>query len=161
MSEYRKQVAFLKTLMTQHLEAAEQRSLCERLAAVERNERCLFFACRLVGLIAALGLMGIGYSSVLLPEFFDTRTHVVIRFFGALGLGSTLCFAFFLGLWWYYRRAANRIHGECRRLVVITLETRLKSNGTSFYPVLMDAPNLQFETVRPSPLKLRDLPKAS
>jgi hypothetical protein len=160
MSEYRKQVAFLKTLMT-YTDTAEHQSLRERLAAVEKNEQCLFFACRLVGLIALLGLMGIGYSAVLLPEFFDNKTHVIIRFFSALGLGSTLCFGLFLGLWLYYRRAANRIHRECRQLVVTTLEARLKTTATTFYPVLMDAPNLKLATVQSPSLKLLSLPKAS
>jgi hypothetical protein len=160
MSEYRKQVVFLKTLMT-YTDSAEHRSLCERLAAIEKNEQCLFFACRLVGLIALLGLMGLGYSSVLLPEFFDNKTHVIIRFFTALGLGSTLCFALFVGLWLRYRRAANRLHVECRRLVMSTLEARLRTTTTAFYPVLTDAPSLKIETVQPYPLKFPSQSTAS
>ncbi len=143
------------------------RSLCERLATAERNERCLLCACRLVGLVALLGLAGIGYSAVLLPEFFDNATHVIIRFFSALGLGSTLCFTAFLGLWFWYRTGTNRIHEECRRAITTMLEARLKTTTTTFYPVLVDDPNLK---ISPDPARkvgesqgteLARLPKAS
>lgn len=164
MSEHRKQAAFLKRLMTFD-DNAEHRALRERLAVAEKNERCLLYACRLVGLIALLGLAGIGYSAVLLPGFFDNATHVVIRFFTALGLGSTLCFSFFLGLWFWYRKGTNRIHDECRRSITSMLESRLKTTTTTFYPVLVDDPNLKITAVRDGQPScggnLVGLPKAS
>jgi hypothetical protein len=146
MSEHRKQSEFLKKLVL-HDDSSANRSLCERLAAAERNERCLLLACRLVGLIALVALAGIGYSAVLLPEFFDNATHVVLRFFSALGLGSALCFVVFLGLWFWYRGHTDRIHDECRRVITAMLEVRLKTTTTTFYPVLMDDPNLRITTV--------------
>jgi len=146
MSEHRKQSEFLKKLVL-HDDSSVNRSLCERLAAAERNERCLLLACRLVGLIALVALAGIGYSAVLLPEFFDNATHVVLRFFSALGLGSALCFLVFLGLWFWYRAHTNRIHDECRRVITAMLEVRLRTTTTTFYPVLMDDPNMKVTTV--------------
>jgi hypothetical protein len=122
-------------------------------------------ACRLVGLIAAVALAGIGYSAVLLPQFFDNATHVVLRFFSALSLGSALCFVVFLGLWFWYRSHTNRIHGECRRVITAMLEARLKTTTTTFYPVLVDDPNLKITTVgdagSPSEAALAGLRKAS
>jgi hypothetical protein len=109
MSEHRKQAEFLKKLVMLD-DCPAHRSLCERLAGAERNEKCLLIACRLVGLIALVALAGIGYSAVLLPEFFDNATHIILRFFSALGLGSALCFAVFLGWWFWYRSHTNRIH---------------------------------------------------
>ena len=153
MSEHRKQSEFLKKLVL-HDDSVANRSLCDRLTAAERNERCLMLACRLVGLIALVALGGIGYSAVLLPEFFDNTTHVVLRFFSALGLGSALCFLVFLGLWFWYRAHTNRIHDECRRVITAMLEARMKTSTTTFYPVLLDAPNLKITTVgdaSPSP----------
>src|SRR5688572_8324700 len=116
MSEHRKQAEFLKKLVMLE-DGPAHRSLCERLVAAENSEKCLLLACRLVGLIALVALAGIGYSAVLLPEFFDNATHIILRFFSALSLGSALCFAVFLGLWFWYRNSTNRIHGECRQLI--------------------------------------------
>src|SRR5882672_8944211 len=146
MSEHRKQSEFLKKLVM-YDDIPAHRALCERLASAERNERCLLLACRLVGLIAAVALAGIGYSAVLLPEFFDNATHVVLRFFSALSLGSALCFLVFLGLWFWYRSHTNRIHDECRCVVTALLEARLKTTTTTFYPVLMEDANLKITTV--------------
>jgi hypothetical protein len=170
MSEYRKQAAFLKRLM-RYEDGPEHRLIGERLAVAEKNERCLLCACRLVGLIALLGMAGIGYSAVLLPQFFDNSTHVVIRFFTALGLGSTLCFAFFLGLWFWYRHATNRIHEECRRAISSMLDARLKSAPTTFHPFVVEdhalkspamqnISTIQTSVAAPVP-ELLDLPKAS
>ena len=145
MSEHRKQSEFLKKMVMIDDNLAH-RALCDRLAAAERNERCLLLACRLVGLIAAVALAGIGYSAVLLPEFFDNATHIVLRFFSALSLGSALCFFVFLGLWFWYRSHTNRVHDECRRVITAMWESRLKTTTTTFYPVLVDDSNLKVTT---------------
>ena len=142
MTEYSKQAQFLKKLVMFD-DIPTHRLLCERLAAAERNERCLLLACRLVGLIALVSLAGIGYSAVLLPEFFDNSTHVILRFFSALSLGSALCLVVFVALWFLYRGNTNRIHEECRRVITAMLEARLKTTTTTFYPVLVDDPNLK------------------
>jgi len=146
MSEYRKQAAFLKAIMM-YEDSTEHRVLKEQLSNAERNERCLLYACRLVGLIALLGLAGLGYSAVLLPEFFDNATHVIIQFFSALGLGSLMCLTVFVGLWLWYRSAVNRIHDECRRVITKMLESRLKTTTTTFYPVVTEDPNLSLSSV--------------
>src|SRR5262249_36950141 len=111
MSEHQKQAAFLKGLMM-YEDTAENPVLTARLTNAEKNEHCLHCACRLVGLIAMLGLAGLGYSSVLLPQFFDSSTHLVVHLCGAVGLGSLMCLVVFLGLWLWYRKAVNRIHDE-------------------------------------------------
>lgn len=136
MTEYRRQAEFLKSLLM-YEDSAEHQILCERLAVAERNERCLLCACRLVTVVALLGMAGIGYSAVLLPQFFDNSTHVVVQFFSALGLGSLMCLGVFVGLWLFYRRAMNRVHEECRRRVEMMLEARLGTTATTFYPVIV------------------------
>jgi len=147
MSEYRKQAAFLKTLIA-YADTPEHRGMAERLCHAEKNERCLLCACRLVGLIALLGLAGLGYSAVLLPEFFDHATHIVIQVFSAVGLGSLLCLVVFLGLWLWYRSALNRIHDEYRRIITKTLETRFKTTATKFYPLVVEDPHLRITATR-------------
>jgi hypothetical protein len=164
MSEYQKQVAFLKSLMA-YDDNAEHRALCERLTVLERNERSLLCACRLVGIIALMAMAGIGYSAVLLPEFFDNATHLILRFFTALALGSLICFAAFLGVWFWYRSARNRIHDDCRTSVTRMVNFRFKTSTTTFYPVIVTNPNVSV-AAPPSDdalpgTGLADLPKAS
>jgi hypothetical protein len=122
-------------------DSTESRVLRERLAQAERNEGCLLGACWLVAAVALVGLSGLGYSAVLLPQFFDNATHVLVRFFSALSLGSALCLSLFAGLWLWYRGAANRIHEECRRAVMRVMETRLcTTTATLDLDELEDAP---------------------
>jgi hypothetical protein len=146
MTEYRRQVAFLKTLLS-YSNMDEHRGLQERLVQAEKNERCLLCACRLVGLIGSLGVVGLGYSAVLLPEFFHRSSHVLIQFFSALGLGSTMCLLVFIGLWFYYRGAVNRIHDECRGVIVRMLESRLHINEHGFLPTLLETPELRVSAI--------------
>ena len=164
MSEHKKQAAFLKSLMS-YEDTAENRALFERLTTAERNERCLLCACRLVAVIALFGAAGIGYSAVLLPQFFDNATHVVVQFFSALGLGSLMCLTVFLGLWFWYRGTVNRIHDECRRVITSMLESRLQKPAATFYPVVVDNPDLKVSVTRTSAqstqVELVHLPKAS
>lgn len=126
MNEYHKQACFLKKLVLLD-DTPANRDLCDRLTRVERCEKSTQCACRLVGLIALLGLAGLGYAAVLLPEFFDNSTHFMIRLCSALGLGSALCFAAFLGLWCSYRLAANRLHDECRVVIERMFAVRVSS----------------------------------
>jgi hypothetical protein len=147
ITEYRRQVAFLKTLLSLS-ETDEHRQLQERLAQAEKNEHCLLCACRLVGMLGALGLMGLGYSAVLLPEFFHNSPHLLVQFFSALGLGSAMCLVVFLGLWLYYRGAANRIHDECRRIVTRMLESRLRLPEHAFFPTIVENPDVRVSAVQ-------------
>lgn len=147
MTEYRRQVAFLKTLLS-YGDTEGHRILQDRLAQAEKNERCLLCACRLVGLIGSLGLLGLGYSAVLLPEFFHRSSHVLIQLFSALGLGSAMCLLFFIGLWFYYRGIVNRIHDECRRTVTRMLESRMSVPEHAFFPAIVENPDLQVGAIR-------------
>ena len=146
MSEYQKQAAFLKRLVMFD-DTPENRVLCDRLSHAERSEKCLQCACRLVGLIALLGLAGLGYASVLLPQFFDNSTHFIIRLCSAVGLGSTLCFTVFLALWYSYRRTANRIHSECRLAISKMLAAKLPSMAASSSPIVHDEPKVKVEVL--------------
>lgn len=148
MSEYRKQAAFLRKLVM-HEDTPENRALCERMAHVERSERCTQCACRLVGLIALLGLAGLGYAAVLLPEFFDSSTHFIVRLCSALGLGSTACFAVFLALWFSYRRAANRLHAQCR-LIIARNWSKQFPLAPATGPVIQDEAAMRVDILRRS-----------
>lgn len=148
MSEYRKQAAFLRKLVM-HEDTPANRDLCERMAHVDHCERCTQCACRLVGLIALLGLAGLGYSAVLLPEFFDSSTHFIVRLCCALGLGSTICFAAFLVLWFSYRRTSSRLHAQCRVIIAKIWAKQIPAvPATATEKVIQDEASLRVETLR-------------
>lgn len=150
MSEYQRQADFLKKLVM-YEDTPETRALCERLSQVERSERCTQCACRLVGLIALLGLSGLGYAAVLLPQFFDNSTHFIVRLCSALGLGSGLCLTVFLGLWYSYRRAASRLHAQCRLSISKMLAQKIPSAAIAS-PVIRDQPAMEVATIRSASL---------
>jgi hypothetical protein len=147
MTEYRKQATFLKNLLA-YSDSEEQSRLQERLAQAEKNEHCLICACRLVGLIALFGLAGLGYSAVLLPEFFNNSSHFLVQFFCALGLGSSMCLLVFVCLWLYYRGSVNRIHEECRRIITKMLQARLVLPEQAFEPAIMEDAEFRISAIR-------------
>ena len=128
MSEHQKQSNFLKTLLT-YDDSEEHRRLRARIDGAEKDERCIRYAGRLVGLVTLLAIAGLGYSAVLLPEFFSNSRNLLVQFFCALGLGSILCLTGFLGLWCYYRAIVNKLHGECRQLVSSLMRTRFTNDS--------------------------------
>lgn len=141
MSEHQKQAAFLRALLDFD-EAPEARLLQERLTLAERNERCLLSACRLVGMIGLLGFSGLGYSAVLLPEFFDRSSHVAVQLCSAMGLGSLMCLGVFLTLWIWYRAGTNKVREECRVTIGKMLVSRLRPGQGHDLPVVGHAPYL-------------------
>jgi hypothetical protein len=141
MNEYRRQSDFLKHLLAMD-DSPSSRTLHERLVVAERNERCLFGSCRLVALIGVVGILGFGYTAVLLPEFFNNSTHVLIRLFSALGLGSAICLIVFAGVWLWYRATADRVREDCRLLIVRMLAARLRPEVERTGPVIHGAPSI-------------------
>lgn len=141
MNEYRRQSDFLRHLLALD-DSRLSRTLQEQLVVAERNERCLFVSCRLVALIGVLGFLGFGYTAVLLPEFFNSSTHVLIRLFSALSLGSAICLVVFAGVWLWYRATANRVREDCRQSVIRMLAARLNPQAEPSAPVVHGAPYL-------------------
>lgn len=145
MSALPNQSCFLRQLL-QYEGSPASKELCDRLASVERNERSLACACRLVALIAMLGFAGLGYGAVLLPQFFDNSTHLVIRLSGAIGMGSAACFIAFLVLWSSCRSTGRRLRAECRTAVSRMLAERLPGFNTApATPVIREGPQLHVE----------------
>lgn len=139
MNEHSRQLAFLKHLLGYDNSQASQ-ELREQLDVAQRNERCVTAACRLVALIGAAGLAGFGYTAVLLPEFFENSSHVLIKVFGALSLGSGFCLVVFIAVALWYRFAANKVRENCRQAIVATLDPRLRSVADREKPVIRHAP---------------------
>ena len=139
MSEYRRQSAFLKTLL-EHDASAEARALVEQLRLAERTERCLFSACGSVALIGVAGVFGLGYAAVLLPRFFHDSSHFLIQLCSALCLGSLICLVAFAAAWLWYRAVANRIRETGRELVRRMMEARFSPEAGRNSPVVKHGP---------------------
>lgn len=116
MTERQKQSSFLKQLLSCG-DTEAHRVLEQRIASAERDVRSMRNACKLVGLAALFALAGLGYCAVLLPEFFDNATPLLVRLLRALALGCSLSFLGFWGMSLWYRGLLHRLHDEARRLV--------------------------------------------
>ena len=158
MSEHQKQSNFLKTLLT-YDDSEEHRRLQARIEGAEKDEHCIGCACRLVGLVTLLAVAGLGYSAVLLPEFFSNSRNFLVQFFCALGLGSILCLVGFFGLWCCYRAIVNKLHDEGRRLISSLLRSRFAT--TSHPATSAAAPTYLPLKTEPMPEDIVALRKAS
>src|SRR5439155_21798253 len=98
MSKRQKQTAFLKALIL-HGDMDVRAQLQERIKKAERDELCSWRALWLVTVLGLLSCCGICYSAVLMPEFFQNSSHIVVKTFCGLGLASLICSVAFLGFW--------------------------------------------------------------
>ena len=126
MSKRQKQTAFLRAMIL-HGDAEERARLQARIIRAERDEQCAWRALWLVTLLAVLSCLGICYSAVLIPEFFNQYWHPMVRIFCGLGLASLICATAFLGFWIWCRGVMNRVQEDCRRFVMATMEPRVRN----------------------------------
>ena len=130
----------------------ERRQLQEKIKRAERDERCLLRVIFLVVLLALLSLAGLGYSAVLLPDFFRNSSHFLIKLFCALGLGSVICLVTFGAYWFWFRGVLNGLHEECRHYVLAVLRARFyqsETNLSSLRVKELDAEVYQVSTSAP------------
>src|SRR5436309_1306879 len=121
MSKRQKQTAFLKALIL-HGDMDVRAQLQERIKKAERDELCSWRALWLVTVLGLFSCCGICYSAVLMPEFFQNSSHIVVKTFCGLGLASLICSVAFLGFWMWCRAALNHVQEDCRRYVMAMLE---------------------------------------
>ena len=123
-TERERQCDFLKSLLIH--ETDECKRLQRRLEQAAQNEGSIRRALLLMIIIAVVAVVGLGYSAVLMPEFFDNATPLLVKLFCALGLGSVLCMIIFGYCWLHYRRRSNEVNEDCRAyLSETTKEVRL------------------------------------
>src|SRR5438309_3979497 len=108
MSKRQKQTAFLKSLVL-HGNMAGQVELQERIDKAERDELCAWRALWLVSLLAFFSICGICYSAVLIPEFFQSSSHIVGNFFYGFGFASFVCGVAFLFFWLWCDGVLSRL----------------------------------------------------
>jgi hypothetical protein len=123
MSEREKHCVFLKTLIQYEREEAVW-ELQERINKAEKDERCVRSALRLVLVLAFISVSGLAYSAVFIEDFFQNSSHLPIKIFTALGLGSILCLGAYMGCWLWYRAIVNRVYEEGRQFLIGLTETR-------------------------------------
>jgi len=133
MSKRQKQTAFLKSLVL-HGNMEGQVELQERINKAERDELCAWRALWLVSLLAFFSVCSICYSAVLIPESFQSSSHVVVKFFYGLGLASVICAVAFLCFWLWCRGVLNRLHEDCRRFVMAMLEPGERAGDSTLFP---------------------------
>lgn len=115
MTERERQTAFMESLLKEG--SGESGRLRERLTKAQHDERCIRRALILMLIVGAFALLGLGYSAVLLPEFFDNATPFLVKIFCALGLGSLMCMIIFGGCWLWYRTVSNQVNEDCRHFI--------------------------------------------
>ena len=147
MSDHLKESAFLKSLVV-YADSDECRQLQERLAKTDSDARCLHRALRIVGVLAMLCAAGLGYSSVLLDDFFRNKAHPLTQFFLALGATSVIALVFFLGQQFWHRAAVRRLHGECRRRILSVVHSRLGSPVNSCPQPVFEEVDLKIVAMR-------------
>jgi len=126
MTERDRQTEFLMRLMVL-AESKTDRGLQARIEQAQHDENCIRFALTLVMFIGGFAVSGLGYCSVLHPEFFDSTAPTLVKLFCAVALGSLICTIVFLCCWWWYRKTSNRLYHECRQLVMDAIHERLRS----------------------------------
>lgn len=134
MNERQKQSAFLKDLLRGEDSPASQ-ELKAQIIKSEQNEKCVRCALMIVGVIGSLSVAGLGYSAVLLPNFFESSTPFLVRLFTALALACGLCLLLYLGLWLSYRATTNHLLGEVRRFLLSSAQSRQPVPGANLISV--------------------------
>ena len=159
-TERERQCEFLKSLLIN--ETDECKRLQKRLEQAAQNEGSIRRALLLMIIVAVVSLVGLGYSAVLMPEFFDNATPLLVKLFCALGLGSVLCMIIFGGCWLHYRKRSNEVNEDCRAFlsdsakeVKLDFQQSISVNNTP-------AQVYQIETVTPdTESRIIQFPRAS
>ena len=124
MSERQKQADFIKQLLTCD-DCQEHRQLQERLAASEKDERCLRRASWLVVVITMLALAALGYLTVLPAQESNARiAQMLHNCFQVLALGSGMCLGVFVALVFWQRSLSQRLYDEGRHFITTQVQNR-------------------------------------
>ena len=128
MSEHQKQTAFLRQCLL-YDDTAECHELEESITQLQRNERCVRRAVRLMALLIAFSMAGLCCSAVIQENDPQSMSKLVTQLAGkvfcALGLGSLICLVAFSGLGVVHRNQLDQRREDCRRLAAKLLESRL------------------------------------
>jgi hypothetical protein len=109
---------FVSTLPSD--DTLERQKLEERLTDVQRDARCVRRAVQLMLFLAALAIVGLGHTVVLIPEWpYTIRRFMMewpIKAQCALGLASMACALFYFVLGLRYSKQLSWLRLECSRI---------------------------------------------
>ena len=123
MSNHQSETAFLRHCL-RYEGSTEHQALDEKIAQIQRDERCVRGAAWLMALLTAMAIAGLCYSAVFVADFPPGKSHFTVKVFGALGLASLISFVAFAGVWGVRRKKLDQHREECRRLATKFMEAR-------------------------------------
>ena len=123
--EHKTQAAFLKALIA-YEDGEESRQLRDNLAKADRERKRIRHALFLMVALFILALAGLGYCALLLPQSSSNPGHFVTKSLSFLGLASLIAQLEFFGYLLWHHFAVNRLHKECRRRVLLLVESQLR-----------------------------------
>jgi hypothetical protein len=127
------EASFLRHIIPQD-DSDEARKLENRIAQVQRDDRCVQRFASVMALFLLLALVGVGYETMLQKNFPDDGSHPGIRVLCEIGLASLICLAAFAGLLMGYRKKLRRLRQECRQLAARLLEPELAKPDIGTFP---------------------------
>lgn len=127
MSDYQKQTEFLKACLRYH-DTAGNRKLADRITQIQQNEWRVQRALKVMGGLAAVAAVGLGYSAIFLDyfprNFLGFSAHLLAQTFCVMGLVAIVCLLVFACLASVHREQLNQGREECRQLISNLLESR-------------------------------------
>jgi hypothetical protein len=126
------QAAFLKALVAYEEDEARL-ELQDGLANAERESKWIHRVLFLMVTLFILSLAGLTYCAVLVPEILFDPTRLATKGLTLCGLASLISQLELFGYLLWHRCKVNRLHQECRRRVLLLVESHLR---TSVHPSL-------------------------
>ena len=128
MNEHQRETAFLRQCL-RYEDSPECHGLEERIASLQRDERCVRRALWLMLVLAGLAAAGLGYCAVFSPDYPQNTSRFITQFitkaFCALGLSSLICLLGFTWLGAVNRKELDQGREECRHLARKLLASRV------------------------------------
>jgi len=124
------------------------RELQRRIEHAEKDERCIRRAAGMSTSLAIFSVLGLAYSSVFHPEFFNNIAPATVRVFVALLITSGISLVGFFGFWIWNRAICNRLYTEARKLIIsrqsapISMQSAAVEPASESNPALLRLPAL-------------------
>jgi hypothetical protein len=125
--EHETQADFLKALIA-YEDNEVNLELRSSLAKADREGKYIRYALFSMATLFILSVAGLVYCAVLLPQVFANPTHFVTKGLSVLVLASLISQFEFVGYMLWQRSAVNRLHKECRRRVLLLVESQLSAS---------------------------------
>ena len=124
LSGHQREMSFLRHLLL-YDETDEGHELEGKIAQAQSKECSARRAVWLMGILTAMAVVGLGYSAILLEDFPQNKTQVLMRIFYALGSASLVSLLAFAAFWMVCLGELNEQRERCRRFVTRIVESRL------------------------------------